>query len=333
MAGSYILGTTDLSNYGIIPAQDSNTNIAISGCWDMPQRIGKTHHDWGDEDGVQPYVRADEIRLGGRDIVFNCLMQADYENEVLRKLNNLYNAISNYVTLVPFNTPYGSFSVYLKEEVQADYIHQGWAKLRFQFREPVVSNTGVIPSTDNANFGIDGISFQQLGLTILEVDGRHNLPSSKTGQFTAYQTEGYQVTKKNYRELTLKAIVSGSSLSDFENKCKALFKLFSKEGIREITYRHDALRQFFCKDGFQITQVRVLDNEVWGLFTMRCVQLGQNLNWDFLTTNSGEPILTATGAYIYVDNSQSNRDYNYLTDHNSNFLTTSNNMKIRANDI
>lgn len=223
--------------------------------------------------------------------------------------------------------------MYQKDEIKSEYYHQGIIKLQMSFREPEITFLGAIPAQDNSNFGIDGISFQTLGLKVLDVEGRHNLASTKPQQFTAYSKEGYQITKRNAREIGLKCIILGTSLNDFSNKIKSLQKLFAKEGLRTITYRHDALRTFFVKDGFQVSDVYVEAGRVFGVLNVRCVQVGQTLDWDFLTTNSGEPILTNTGAYIYVDNSQSNRDYNYLTDSNNNFLTTSNNMKIRVNDI
>jgi hypothetical protein len=327
------LGGVDLGNFGIVPVQNGNGNIPISGCWDLPSRIGKTFHDWGDQDGVQPYVRADEIRFGGRDITLSAVIAGEYENQALRKLYSFYDFLGTLTGLATLSTDYGSFQVLQKDEIKAEYYHQGIIKLQMSFREPEITFSGTIPAQDNANFGIDGISFQTLGLKVLDVEGRHNLPSTKQQQFTAYSKEGYQITKRNAREIGLKCIILGTSLSDFETKIKSLQKLFSKEGLRTITYRHDALREFFVKDGFQVSDVYVESGRVFGVLNVRCVQVGQTLDWDFLTTNSGEPILTASGAYIYVDNSQSNRDYNYLTDSNNNFFTTSNGMLIRANDL
>lgn len=327
------LGGVDFSIFGIVPVQNGNGNIPIAGCWDLPSRIGKTFHDWGDQDGIQPYVRADEIRFGGRDISISAVIAAEYENQALRKLYSFYDFLGTLTGLSTLSTEYGSFQVLQKDEIKAEYYHQGILKMQMSFREPEITFSGSIPAQDNSNFGIDGISFQTLGLKVLDVEGRHNLASTKPQQFTAYSKEGYQITKRNAREIGLKCIVLGTSLNDFSNKIKSLQKLFAKEGLRTITYRHDALREFFMKDGFQVSDVFVENGRVFGVLNVRCVQVGQNLNWDFLTTNSGEPILTASGANIYIDNPLSNRDYNYLTDHNGNFLTTSNDMKIRANDL
>jgi len=327
------IGGVDLAEYGITPIQNGNGNIAFMGLFDMPARIGKTFHDWQDENGIEPYVRADEIRYGGRDIVLNALLVQEYENQALRKLEAFYIAIQGFTDLVDLVTDYGTYEVYLKDEIKGEYFPQGIVKLQLSFRQPIVPITGTIPATDNTTYGIDGISFQALGLTIMDVEGRHNLPAPKAQLFTAYATEGYQITKRNYRELILKCVLQDSSLNGFQTRIDSLLKLFSKEGLRTITYRSDALRTFFVKDGFQVSEVYELDGKVFGVVNIRCVQVGRELDWNFLTTHTGEPILTHTGAYIYLDSVQNNRDFNYLTNNNNQFLTTSNGLRIRANDL
>ncbi|MFC0185990.1 phage tail domain-containing protein [Pseudarcicella hirudinis] len=81
----------------------------------------------------------------------------------------------------------------------------------------------------------------------MEIDGRYNLPATKSQQFTAYSSEGYQITKRTFREITLKCLIVESDLNAFQTRINSLSKLFAKEGLRTITYRHDALRTFFCK--------------------------------------------------------------------------------------
>src|SRR5690606_5647566 len=71
----YILNGKHLSEYGIIPAQAPDSNIALTGAWDMPARIGKTYHEWPDEHNIEPYLLPEEIFFGGRDLKFYGLLQ------------------------------------------------------------------------------------------------------------------------------------------------------------------------------------------------------------------------------------------------------------------
>ncbi|MFC0185991.1 hypothetical protein ACFFJX_27580 [Pseudarcicella hirudinis] len=124
-----ILGGIDLSTYGIIPIQNGNGNIALQGCFDMPARIGKTYHEWQDENGIEPYVRSDEIRFGGRDIKLTALMAHEFENDLLRRLYQFYDAIQ-FNSLITLETDYGNYDVYLKDEIKAEYYNRGLAKNR-----------------------------------------------------------------------------------------------------------------------------------------------------------------------------------------------------------
>ena len=67
---SYLLNSVDLSTtYGIIASHAPESNIAMAGVFDMPQRTGTTYKDWGDADGVEPWVNAGEIMFAGRELV------------------------------------------------------------------------------------------------------------------------------------------------------------------------------------------------------------------------------------------------------------------------
>src|SRR5690606_31843248 len=41
---SYMLNGKQLNEYGIVPGQAPGSNLALSGAWDMPSRIGKIYH-------------------------------------------------------------------------------------------------------------------------------------------------------------------------------------------------------------------------------------------------------------------------------------------------
>lgn len=81
----YKINNKPIEDFGLIPGRQSNSNIAIAGCWDMPARIGKVFHDWQDENGVEPYLREDEIFFGGRDISLYCWLSEGDRGTLLTK--------------------------------------------------------------------------------------------------------------------------------------------------------------------------------------------------------------------------------------------------------
>lgn len=131
----YKLNDILLSVYGIIPGKMKGEGIAVKGNFDLPKRIGVTKKDWGDEDSVEPYVDADEIFLGGRTIFFAGVILGN--NEIVEaNLMSLRTAINSYLTVVPFETPYGTYCVYIKK-ITPKFYRDG-ATIIIEFREPVL---------------------------------------------------------------------------------------------------------------------------------------------------------------------------------------------------
>lgn len=299
----YQLGPIDLVDFGLIPSVvDNSTNLALSGCWDFPARLGKSFQDWNDDqNGVEPYVREEEIRLAGRDITFVALLSAESENAALLKCYELYKLVGGLNSLVPFTTDLGTFNVYLKDQVIADYIGDGWCKLKFTFREPILNYSGVIPAASNAELGIDGIAFKDLGLTVLDVTGRWNRPAPKNFKATFYENEGYKVSKLQNREVTIKALLSGANYTEFIGHLNGLYLLLKKEGLRYITYGNDMYRSFFVKDGFQVSNVLQAGNgETTGVLTCKFTEVTASSDWSFLMTSTGSELTDKLGQKIIV---------------------------------
>lgn len=131
----YKLNNIPLSTYGITPGRVAGESIAIKGIFDMPKRIGDTFKDWGEIDGVEPFVAADELFFGGRTILFAGIILGT-RVEVEAKLQQLRAAIALFTTVVRFETPYGTICGYIKEIKPV--LYNGGATLTLEFREPVV---------------------------------------------------------------------------------------------------------------------------------------------------------------------------------------------------
>lgn len=138
-----------LSTYGIIPGQVEGEDLAVKGIFDLPKRSGTTFKDWDDQNSVEPYVESDEIFLEGRNITFHGILEgtkADTESNI----ELLKTDISNFNNIVPFETPYGSYCVYVKQITPK--IHKGIATIIIEFREPQVGGTCGIGGTETTYY-------------------------------------------------------------------------------------------------------------------------------------------------------------------------------------
>lgn len=315
-----------LAAFGFIPGRHADTNLAIRGAWDMPPRIGKTYHDWGGMKGVEPYVSADEIRFGGRDIDFTMFVQAPNANEALRRCYSLFDGIDLYTDLVPFqNDMLGTWNVYVRNRIQAEYIRNGVCSVLIPFREPIVDLSGDLPTNipnyspvgldiglladslgalinigqiNYDGYGIDGVMFKDMGLIILDMKRHLDRPQPKSREAIAYSHEPYRIDPTGIREITINALIRQPDYASFMAVIRGLYALFSKPGLRCMTKKDDALRDFFVKDGFTVSGVRVFSNIVYGLIELRISEVAAYTDWNTLTDTNGNSIQTEFGNII-----------------------------------
>jgi len=133
-----------LSNYGIIPGQVDNEGIAVKGIFDLPKRLGITYKEWDDINSVEPYVAADEIFLEGRNIIFQGILTGT-KAETEANIEWLKSDISNFVNIAPFQTPYGSYCVYITKITSK--IYNGIATVFIEMREPEVGASCSVSGT------------------------------------------------------------------------------------------------------------------------------------------------------------------------------------------
>ncbi|MFD2961367.1 MULTISPECIES: hypothetical protein [Olivibacter] len=325
IVNTYTLNNKNIrTSYRIIPAMSTGSFIALSGAWDMPSRIGTTHRDWGYQ-GIEPYVNSDEIRFGGRDIDFYGVINSISENDALRQCYALYKDIDSFTGLVPLTSSlFGTWNVYVRGEITGTYLHNGTSLIHIPFREPIVDLSGEMPRNildfspinvggllldgsgftitvgqlNNDGYGIDGYMFKSLGLYVIGLDGRYNRPAPKTGQFISYNTEGYKITKTGLREITLRAAIDQPNYNAFKSVLKGLCVLFKKEGLRYITKKNDALRDFFVKDGFQVTNIKCYGGRFTALISIKMTEVNSFTDWNVLNTSKGQFVQSDIGNII-----------------------------------
>jgi len=265
---AYTLNGIDLYNtYSIVAGHCPGSNIAIGGCFDLPERTGECFHDWGDTNGVEPWTLADEIFYSGRDITFHGSI-AGMASGISNNLNTLYSAINAATGLIVFETPYNSASGYVKSVIP-EYFN-GAAKVVMTFREPVVSLTGTLPASGVSAYTIDSIPFLSFGLYLSKAEALHDLPELKEQFFTKYGSEGYQIVKRKNNTLEFDGFITGTSLTDFQSKIQALYKVFYSAGTRSIVLNGVTV-VCFATSGFTVDNIILYNLGVIARFKMSLI--------------------------------------------------------------
>jgi len=82
MANLYTLNGTNITTQWGVKVE------RCSGHLDMPKRKGETEYSWLDENGVEHYTEAADIRWDARDITLHCFIQATSKANFLTQLNS-----------------------------------------------------------------------------------------------------------------------------------------------------------------------------------------------------------------------------------------------------
>jgi hypothetical protein len=292
----YKLNDIDLSNYGIIAGQVPNSNIALIGHWDLPARIGDTSYSWAEEDSIQPYVDADEIFFGGRTISFHATIFGTRDT-INTNLFNFYQKVRAYTDLVVFSTPYGDYSVYVKD-LNTVY-HNGACSIIMELHEPVVDLTGgTTPATGSDRNTIDRIPFSSFGLYLSSVNDMYDLPELKEQFFTKYGAEGYQIVKRKNNILKMKSVLIASSLVDLQTKIKNLYLLFSSSGMTKIKF-NTVFVDCFAVSGFTVSRIHCTNTSYVAEFNIDLTSTNVYMSV-YITENSGNKILTTEDGKILI---------------------------------
>lgn len=300
----YNLGGFDLLAGGLIPIKTTDSTVALTGFLDMPSRLGKTFHDWADENGVEPYVSASEIFFGGRDLVLNGVVTGNSQAECNSRVDAIYAHIDGLTGLAALVTDWATYNVYVNAAIVGEFMPDAGqvkgVKLTIPMREPVVAMSGTVPTSTSSEFGIDGISFASLGGEFIELSGdRRNRTAPKGETASAYGKEPYLITKRVAGELNFKIAIKQPTFALLLEKVANLTALFAAPGLRNLTVNNDKIRSFFVKDGFKATRVYegqgfsfallecvLTESGVPGLFTDLIDVLG-----DIITSNEGDVIM------------------------------------------
>jgi hypothetical protein len=303
---AYSINDIDLSTYGFVPTPGEGSNLAISGCWDMPKRTGKTHHVWAETSYVEPYVDADDMRFAGRDIVLHGIIIGDSLADTNEKVQALRELLNYQTELMELSCEWGTWMVKLGGMVRMAHEDENTAKVVIQFREPVVSpaaeytgeydaevNEPVPTAQFNDVDGIDGVAFSDLGFSPLKLDYL-SLSQPQEQFFNAYQNEGYQMTLCEGDKLVLKGFLKGEDYAELVERIEGLRSVFSAPGLRWLTVGNDAAASVWAEEGFEVSDMMLMDGEALASFeiTLHLVFVAVNI-WEdeegnFMTDENDE---------------------------------------------
>lgn len=312
----YTLNGTALSTFGMIASQakSKGSNLAISGQLDFPKRINKTAHDWGDQDGLQPYVTDGEIHFAGRDIDFHFLLEAESVNLAYAKLFAFYDFLEGLTGLVTLSCDFGSWQVMVRDEIEIEDLGRGAMAGMIPFREPVCDLAGVIPTEPDpdvlegiggvswSSLGFDLVDFRQMGIVGSSLEGMLNRPKPKAGESLSYESEGYQVTKVGARKYKLVGAVEAVDYETLKTVISGLWALFAAEGTRVLYIADDLIRIVFCEEGIEIDQL-VVDYKATARVSINLTEATEYVsseNWQFLGDDLGNYVATTEGAKILI---------------------------------
>jgi hypothetical protein len=257
---SYKLNSIPLANYGITPARGPLSNIALEGMLDMPNRLGKTFHDWLDEEGIEPYVEPDEIFFNGRKITFYGYITATSQQEAVLKLRDLYDDFGRVTDLIDLETPWGVFQVYLKEKINVEYLGNGSATLQLVFEEVSVPFPNLVLPEERTvrQYHVDFIPFSAFGAFITETDGQYDRPELKEAVFTSYNQAGYQLTKIGQSKIDLSLVFHAPDWATLKSNVQRFHQVLGASGTRIVNV-DDTEREGFAVGGFKANQIKVMD--------------------------------------------------------------------------
>lgn len=268
---AYTLNDIDLDAvYGFTPTKAEGSNLALIGAWNLPKRSGKTYHNWAEDEGMEPYLLETDMRFEGRDIVMGGVIKGTDEADTHEKVNSFISFLNSLTALVTLSTDWGDFDVLVKEKITVRYLYPNLAQLIITMREPVVPEpdayvTAYDPTAHTPgsaeNFrsidGIDGESFSLLGLVVTEMKDYLSRSATKDAYFTAYQTEGFQVTKPGSKMVVLKGVLKAANYAAMATLISDLHAIFRAPGRRYLTAGNIPIAEGWVLDGFEVSRMMV----------------------------------------------------------------------------
>lgn len=296
---TYYLNDTPLAAFGFVPGHASGSNIALSGAWDMPARTGDSYRQWDGEDGVEPYVSADDrFAFGSREIQLAGHLVADDEASLRENTERFLRFLAALPATSQLRCDWGQWSVGLRKELKINP-RRNIASVTLAFTEPAPAMPGydgqpahwpgqwILASghwntlgiwddsaawyCDPRQGAIDEWLWGSLGLVVASTDGAWDMPARreiKANQFPVPDRWAPGGLDKHI--LSLRATLRAADMDDLARKARSLCWLFGQPGLRRLRYK-GRLYSMFATEGFQVTDIQKR-SLVYAKFTVKLIE-------------------------------------------------------------
>ena len=239
---SYSLDGVDISTWGAYPyIERTKECIALSGVFDLPKRIGTTEYNWGTS--IEPFVDKEDIQLDGRNLILSLVIKSENYNNQLEKLK------SACIKCRKLGTPFGSFDVVLKDELDVEeYIALNMAIITIKFWQQNYTPVDItVKPTGGNSYTIDGYSFaEDFGIYVASRSGVKSLGK----RIEISTTVPYK--RSEYREISdmvLNCKMYSDSMIDLHKRISEFSALCISPGIRNVKLLDNERLKVYFKDG------------------------------------------------------------------------------------
>lgn len=252
----------------IVGADNGVSNIELIGHLDSVSRIGTVFKSWADENSVEPYVRADELFWGGRDITINAYVLNTAYSEVF-SLNKVLDSIDGEKVL---ETEFGDFNVTFVS-MSETHMQNGISRISMKFRQAELERSGSFPLTESGGYGIDVYSWGDLELIPCRPDNDWGRNNSKVLENSIYGFERNRVKWHEMNTITLNFLVRQPDYGNIQRVVSNLDYLMRSEGKRMLYLRDGSVREVFMATGFKVSGIRITNSECYANISMPVIEI------------------------------------------------------------
>ena len=237
---SYTINSSNLSAYGL-------TVLSSEGALDFPKRLPGYEHNWGDSNGVEPYVSSTDLFWDGRTIV----LKAFYSG------SNFITSIESFIAAfkgsdLTLITTYGSHTVRLSGVKTVKLINNLQAIVDISFWESEVYNIAPPAATGGTGITIGGYDFlKDFGLHVNGASGYGDISDFYERQIT-YGTTSKKISGQR-RNRTVRIELNGkyADLATLITKVNNLRKVLMSSGVKSLVYKGVTKTVYFV-DGSRV---------------------------------------------------------------------------------
>lgn len=249
----YTIGGNSFSDYNI-------EILSSKGALDIPGRLGEAEHHWGDTNGVEPYVLADDLIWDGRMITLSGYYAG---SSFISDIETLEAALKGGdITLV---THYGTHTVRLariKERSQIIANTRAFVDLEF-WEQTVAAGTPPV-AIGGTGVRLGGYDFlADFGMVVSLVNGYGITPEYEHRVISYGDYPGTYSGNRQPREIRIELAGHYADISTLTTKVNALKSLLMSAGTKQLIYRGATKTTYFTEGakvqiGYKTKSVRII---------------------------------------------------------------------------